>query len=500
MSGNPALPDATPAETRHRPVNWRQEYLHLAMSLMTACWLAPWVALTLNWLIDLPSVTALEITVVHLLTSMLLIRGMIYRRTSSGLQLVVILLLMWLAAGMTVLVVPSIARAYGGQEPLHRADLFYFDERARTPGGPLVIFWVLYLWWRGYKIGGIYTTLVRASFTMRLGILSFLWLFIVADDALREAVLPLVPIFFFFGLLSSGLARADSLNLDRSGRSATLGRGWMVSLFGIAVIVSLGGYVAALWMTGMDTGGVAAVLGIALRILLTLFFLLMAPVLMFAQLIYNFIDSILPDHSGGLANGGSGDKGTGDGLDAPWLSQTLEILGTALIVAIVLCILFALLALIWFLFIARGQRREYQDEERESLGAGEVVVGLRQSLRDSWRRLAEMLGALRQFGLGRDLFAALTIRRIYARMEHLARARGYPRSLSETPYEFRQALRQAFPGQNTDIQRITDAYVAVRYGDVPEAPAELDAVRAAWDNLSHSPDPSDSARLTGEIS
>lgn len=492
------LPDAAPAETPRRPVNWRQEYLHLAMILMTACWLAPWVALTLNWLIDLPAGAALEITLVHLLASMLLIRGLIYRRASSGLQLAAILLAMWLAAGMTVLVIPSIARAYGGQEPLHRADLFYFDQETRTPGGPLVIFWALYLWWRGYKIGGIYTTLVRASFTMRLGILSFLWLFIVADDGLREEILPLVPVFFFFGLLSSALARADSLNLDRSARSATLGRGWMVSLLGITAVVSFGGYVAALWLTGMDTGGIAAVLGIALRILLTLFFLLMAPVLMLAQLIYNFLNSILPDHPRGIADGGGGDKGSGGGLDAPWLSQILEILGTALIVAIVLCILFALLALIWFLFIARGQSREYQDEERESLGAGEVVVSLRQSLRDSWRRLAEILGALRQYGLGRDLFAALTIRRIYARMEHLARARGYPRSLSETPYEYRQALRQAFPDQNTDIQRITDAYVAVRYGDVPEDPTELDAVRAAWDNLSHSPDPSDAARFTGD--
>jgi hypothetical protein len=74
-------------------------------------------------------------------------------------------------------------------------------------------------------------------------------------------------------------------------------------------------------------------------------------------------------------------------------------------------------------------------------------------------------------------------------MEKLAGARGYPRAAAETPYEYRRELYQAFPGQNEDIHRITETYVAVRYGDLPEDPSELLAVRAAWERLHNSPDP-----------
>jgi hypothetical protein len=40
-----------------------------------------------------------------------------------------------------------------------------------------------------------------------------------------------------------------------------------------------------------------------------------------------------------------------------------------------------------------------------------------------------------------------------------------------------------------DIQRITEAYVAVRYGEVPETETELQTVRDAWEHIQSSPEP-----------
>jgi hypothetical protein len=481
---------ATRANARHRRADWRQEYLHLAVISMTICWLAPWVALTLGRFIDLSLSSALGLTAAHLLGCWLLVRQMIRRRANSMLILAAVIFCMGIAAGGSVLVLPSIARVYGGGERLTLADLFSIDEHSRVPAGSLVILWTLFLWWRAYQMSAIYATLVRASFGMRLGILSYLWVCVFADSPLRKDILALIPAFFFFGLLASSLARADSLNLDRAGRHSPFGRGWTAALFGIALLVTLSGYAAALWLTGINMEVIALALAIVIRGLLTLLFLLLTPVLYFIQLIIEAVRALFPNKSPATAPDSSPPSPAGNrDFNLPWLDDALRLVSQGLVVAVVIFTLFALIAFIWLAFVARARSQDDAREERESLGTGEVVGTLRQSLRGGWRRLAEALGVFRQFGLGHDLFVALTIRRIYARMEKLAGARGYPRAAAETPYEYRRELYQAFPGQNEDIHRITETYVAVRYGDLPEDPSELLAVRAAWERLHNSPDP-----------
>ncbi len=491
MLSSPARPEPDLTAARPHPVNWRQEYLHLAVSLMTACWTAPWIALITGKFVGLSLNTALEISTVHLLASLLFVRWTLHRQNHPSRIEAGVILLMSTAAGIMVLLAPSWVHAHGDSGPLKLADLFRTTAKTNSvPAGLLIMFWTLFLWWRGYKLGSSYITLVRASFGLRLGILAFLWALILANSHQREEVLSLVPIFFFFGLLSSSLARANSLNLDRAAHGAALGRGWMVSLVGIAVIMTLGGYMAALWLTGMDMGLVASVLGIIARVLFTLLFLILTPAVFLVQLVYNFFLTLLPDRAINTATetGASGAKASHDAV-APWLATLAQVSSIALIAAIILCVLIAILAMIWFLLLIRERQDEYQNEEHETLGTGAVVGSLRQTWRDSWQRLAGMWGVLRQFGLGRELFTALTIRRIYAQMEKLANTRGYPRTLSETPYEYQRELHQAFPDLRDDIQCITEAYIAVRYGEIPENPAELERVRAAWQHLAQSPDP-----------
>jgi hypothetical protein len=472
-------------------IHWRQEYLHISLVIMSACWLAGWVALTLRYFVDIAFPTALGLSVVHVLISMLVVRWMLFRRLNGGLILATISLLMWLAALFTILITPALVHAYGGHGDLSLGDLFHIDEHERVPGGPIIIFWVLLLWWRGYQLGSTYLTLVRASFGMRLGILAFVWLAIFSGRDLRQDALAVLPFFFFFGLLASSLARADSLNLDRAGRSGMLGRGWIISLVGIALLVTFGGYIATLWFTGLNMALAAEVLRIIAQAVVSVVLVLLAPLFLIMQVLYNILDAILPDRMPGTRRTADSSKEGHDTLQLPWLSEIFHILSEALVIGLIIFIILAVLAFIWFMFVARARGKEYEDEERETLGTGEVVGNLRQALRDGWRRLAGALGVLRQFGLGRDFFAALTIRRIYARMEKLAGVRGYPRAVSETPYEYRDELGRAFPGLEPDVQVITEAYVAVRYGDVPESDEELNAVRLAWDRLHSSPGPTE---------
>ena len=64
-----------------------------------------------------------------------------------------------------------------------------------------------------------------------------------------------------------------------------------------------------------------------------------------------------------------------------------------------------------------------------------------------------------------------------------AAAAGYPRLEAETPYEYLPTLGQVWPDNAAEARLITDAFIRVRYGELPETAEELEAIRAAWRRL-----------------
>ena len=99
--------------------------------------------------------------------------------------------------------------------------------------------------------------------------------------------------------------------------------------------------------------------------------------------------------------------------------------------------------------------------------------------------LAERL--LSRLGMLRHWRTAVSIRRIYRQMCRAAAGAGYPRAETQTPYEYLPVLAQVWPGHEADAAQVTQAFVRVRYGEVPEDPAELNAIRAAWERLERTP-------------
>ena len=97
------------------------------------------------------------------------------------------------------------------------------------------------------------------------------------------------------------------------------------------------------------------------------------------------------------------------------------------------------------------------------------------------------------------LWNAASIRRIYENLIYLAAVGGYPRDAVETPLEYLLKLDQAWPENRADIQQITDAYMQVRYGEVPESKAELDVIREAWERVRQTkpvePQPADQTKV-----
>ena len=81
------------------------------------------------------------------------------------------------------------------------------------------------------------------------------------------------------------------------------------------------------------------------------------------------------------------------------------------------------------------------------------------------------------------MLAAARIRWVYAQLMILCSRLGKPRPAAATPLEFLPTLQALFPEQDTTLQAITQAYLKVRYGELPETYEEVQAVLMGWDQL-----------------
>ena len=82
-----------------------------------------------------------------------------------------------------------------------------------------------------------------------------------------------------------------------------------------------------------------------------------------------------------------------------------------------------------------------------------------------------------------ELNQVFTIREIYQGVLWQGRYIGVPRHLHETVYEYQERLAGHVPGATNDLQAITDAYVANRYGSIRIEGRRLGALNTCWLSL-----------------
>jgi hypothetical protein len=142
----------------------------------------------------------------------------------------------------------------------------------------------------------------------------------------------------------------------------------------------------------------------------------------------------------------------------------------------VLLVPIALMIAAYFLARALNRRMKLIEDEtyiREAIGGDDDAERARR-------------GAMRKPTQPRSRayrIAAESIRRIYAALVARAADAGLRRHVAETPYEFLPRLTQRFSEQTDDIHSITEAYVAVHYGEKDAAPEAVAKVRAAWQRV-----------------
>lgn len=477
----PAAPDRAPIwpQIRH-------DLVYLSFALQEASLLTPLALVVMGWSRFWPPVQVLFWLFLLMLIPLNLLRLMSLLHWDRTRQRRVMALAMVLAVFLSWRVL-----LYEAASPWDFGWLGRFATNM-AEGGNLVwtrdlsVFVLTILaWWRGMLLAVKPLEISNAGLRLRVGGLIIApiiaWL---GASFLDFSVVPFILLFFLSSLASVALVRAEQIEADRTGHAATLDVTWFLTVLAAGVgTVVLGGALAAflsgnslfevlsifspLWRTLQFAGTVTA---------LTIFELL-RPFLDVLGGVLIWLGEILAAIFGRVSEGMrflSNDllqqapvptpEATVGAITAP--EGTAKIIAGAVMLAVIV-------------LVAWGLSRLYQQAAfaaRDS-GRSDPLDGPEGEELGFVNRLLHRLGFFQQ------LRAAASIRRIYEAMCRAADAAGYPRLETETPYEYLGTLAQAWPDQTADSRLITEAFIRIRYGELPETQEELDAIRAAWKRL-----------------
>ncbi len=302
----------------------------------------------------------------------------------------------------------------------------------------------------------------------RLGLIAFLFYGLAALAAGETLRAGLLYVFLFAGLLTLSSGRIATLQYSRSGQRSSFDR---TRLFGlllfVVAIIGLTLATAALfnsdlvyqlfdWLYALVIDGLALLSGPLL-----LWFTTRRPLV-----IGGASSTTLPTPAATpLPEEPTAETG-------PGLVHLLPQMGPLLLW---LALIGALLAVLFALRRSWGSTRTSAAEYETLEGEGALSL-LQQVARRLWEEAAARLGPRR---LEQQL-AAQRIRRVYAALLDQAAQAGAPRPAALTPAEYQPTLSRLFPAAQPELALITEAYQRVRYGELPETLAEVQAVEDAY--------------------
>jgi len=472
-------------------LSWRDELLYLLLALMEVAWFWPLLAA----LASLSGRSGAVPSVAGFLALLLLALYLARLVLSWRLDLTRSRVLVGYLAAVSFLIALKL-QLYGHYGWL---DLAWLREAlgdlltlSFTPTA-LVIVTVAYVWWRGLRLGQEHPTMGAVYYRFQAGLVGLIAALILSSQArIQLDVSPFIFGYFFCGLLAVAVVRLETM---ASGEKRTSLGGYWLSVFLVVTItvLGLGGLAAALFSYNTFQAVIAAFLKILLPIYELLARVILAIVSVLFMIIYFFLSWLLSGSQ--TATPPPTPAPTPDFL-MEWQKQEAKLLNLppALVTFLKAVVAIAILALILFLLMRTLRRRRVRgaggvEEIRESIwSSAEFWRGLRRL----WQRLLDRLFGRRPVARpsylsllekGEAYRASLSIRQIYARLLAWAAQHGLPRRPEETPYEYLGDLRRALPAATPDLRTITEAYVHVRYGDLPASADELNAVRESWERV-----------------
>ncbi len=351
-----------------------------------------------------------------------------------------------------------------------------------------------YIWWRCLAIGHTLPEASLAKFTLKAGVAGFSLAFILADIHPELAPpLSFLLLFVFGGLLAMSFSHTETIAEFHG--DAAAGR-WKTRVTNNLVIT-----IAILIIAII----LASIFSLSLLDKINALFiyflqLIAAPVLAFILWIFKLIDpylqhffdwlkayladptAVTPTPTATAASDAASETFGADGQTSPvwWAVYTIW-MWRALGIGLILWIFYRFTGTL-------GARFRNPVAGQSSIAGSQESLSSEKRAGETWldkgkARLSDLVNMVRQFGIGKELRAAATIRRIYAALMILAAHYGLEREPSETPLEFLNRLSARWQTLSEPLSVITNAYINVHYGQLPEGRAGVDKVRRAWDDV-----------------
>lgn len=364
----------------------------------------------------------------------------------------------------------------------------------------------VYLWWRGYKLaqGKLDQEQVVHSFLVGLGgIISALLVWELATRSGQEFQATegqsvfVTIIFFFSGLSALALSHilrvnAEVAQIERRGQPVA--SHWLLVLPAVVTgVLTLGWVISAIYSLDLWSPLVTMISLAGDGLSFLLYYALMPIVYLAVGFIYIFRWI--------AARLGAGSQTT---IQLPDLGALRAIPQTtadaesplwALIVKWVLVLVVAAV-LVYFLarLLLRGAPRPTEAkefvEDHESIGnwqdfMRDLLIGLLFFLnwlrdrsegvqRKLTRRIARRVGFLNP---------DMEVRELYSHLLQETREAGFPRKEWQTPFEYLETLKRHITPERDELERITEDYVAVRYGEEPVTDEEKGLLNRLWRSL-----------------
>lgn len=326
---------------------------------------------------------------------------------------------------------------------------------------------------RGVALARDRVSSIQALRSFQIGLLAFLaYGFMLSRFGETQAYEALFA-FLFFSVLAMAAARISGVSELRGGKAGRFAADWMAGIVAASLATAGAALLLGILLRGpvgflveQITIIVLVIFGVATMIVTYPLMLLLAWATPFLQGLFANLQllSVLEELQGMLE--GVTEKqsdlleGLGKALDA---GQILGRIGL-----IILILLAILAALRWRQLLHRETGEEQVSDLKATFRLPRFNLDLGKELE--------------RFRPGRWL-AAARIRRIYAELMLLCARLKQPRPAAQTPLEFLPRMKVLFPEQETELETITQAYLGVRYGMLPETPEELQAVDRAWERV-----------------
>jgi hypothetical protein len=307
--------------------------------------------------------------------------------------------------------------------------------------------------------------------------------------------------FFSVGLLSLGLVNLQSIGkemLHREGASGVLDRRWFPMLLGLVfIILAVSLITASIFSLSLATSLLRPLGALATWLVTAIVFTVALPLAFVAagltyvlRFLVSFIGRGEPPETFSPP-GPEEMRRVVEGQDASHISPeallALKVIVGVLLVLLVLFILWRTLRRYW----SAREEGDGIEQVSESLWSWD---GFKSDVRSFLSRLISNFDRRKHatpdtapfpaaLGGVEDTDRVFTVQEIYQGLLREGHIAGLPRRQPETPYEYQGRLQANFPPGRPEIQAITEAYAAQRYGHVDATGEQLSMLNHLWRRL-----------------